>query len=45
MRCPICKSIEHLCEEVNLEYGEVIGYHCTACGFDSEEVITVDEID
>ncbi len=45
MRCPNCKSIENLCEEVNLERGEVSGYHCIACGFDSDEAIAFDEID
>ncbi len=45
MKCPNCQSVENLCEEVNLEYGEVSGYHCTACGFDSDEAVDVYGID
>lgn len=35
--CPSCGSFEGFCEDVDLEIGEVKGYHCTQCGYDSEE--------
>ena len=36
-QCPTCKGIDSLCEQVDLEKGEVIGYICTQCGYESFE--------
>ncbi len=36
--CPICRSIEHFCEDINIRKGEVEGYHCTACGYSRYEI-------
>ncbi len=36
MKCPKCNSIINFCEEVNVSLGEVIGYHCNACGYDHD---------
>ncbi|WP_010168387.1 hypothetical protein [Candidatus Epulonipiscium viviparus] len=36
MKCPKCNSITGFCEEVDLRLGEVIGYHCTVCGYNTE---------
>ncbi len=42
MKCPDCSSTNGLCEEINLELGEVTGYHCSLCGFDSEVAIEIE---
>ncbi len=36
MECPKCNRIHSYCEEVDLELGEVTGYHCTSCGYETE---------
>lgn len=35
-KCPDCNSIAGFCEEVDLGNGEVMGYHCTQCGYEKE---------
>ncbi len=36
MKCPNCNEVRSWCEEINVELGEVIGYHCTECGHETE---------
>ncbi len=42
MKCPKCNSVIDFCEEVNVPLGEVVGYHCNACGYDNENDIEID---
>ncbi len=35
MNCPNCGKIDTFCEDINISQGEVIGYHCTCCGYES----------
>lgn len=36
-QCPRCQQRETLCEQVNVEKGEVIGYICNQCAYEQWE--------
>lgn len=34
-KCPVCGSEEEFCEHPDVDKGEVEGYYCLNCGYDS----------